>query len=152
MSETVQIIDYFYVEVPNKPGEGARYLAALKAAGVNLLAFSGFPAGRKAQVDFIPEDAKAFRAVARQQKWTVTGPKKVFLISGDDRVGAGADLFGKLAEAQINVIASQAILAAPGRFGMLLWVEPRALRKAGRILGASASAAPAEAPGGDTPA
>ncbi len=143
MSETVQVADYFYVEVPHKPGEGALYLAALKEAGINLLAFSGFPAGRKAQIDFIPEDAKAFRALARQQKWKLTGAKKVFLISGDDRVGVGADLFGKLAEAKINVIASQAVVAGPGRFGMLLWVEPRDVRKAARLLGATAAVASA---------
>ena len=44
MAETVQLAEYFYVQVPDKPGEGARLLAQLKEAGVNLLAFSGFPA------------------------------------------------------------------------------------------------------------
>jgi predicted amino acid-binding ACT domain protein len=137
MSETVHITEYFYVEVPDKPGEGARHLAALEKAGINLLAFSGFPAGRKAQIDFVPEDPKAFRRVARQEHWTLTGAKKVFLIRGDDRVGVGAELLGKLAAAQINVIASQAIAGGAGRFGMLLWVAPRDIRKAAQLLGAT---------------
>jgi hypothetical protein len=45
MAETVQRVQYFYVEVPDKPGEGARVLGLLKEAGVNLRAFSGFPTG-----------------------------------------------------------------------------------------------------------
>ncbi len=111
MAETVQIAEYFYTQVPDKPGEGARLLAELKAAGVNLLAFSGFPAGRKAQVDFVPEDAKAFKAAAKTGKWQVSPAKKVFLIGGDDRVGAGADLMQKLADAKVNVTAAQAVTA-----------------------------------------
>jgi predicted amino acid-binding ACT domain protein len=63
----------------------------------------------------------------------------VFLISGDDRVGVAADLLGKLAEAQINVMASQAAVAERGRFTMLLWVEPRANKKTARLLGATSA-------------
>ena len=54
MAETIRQVDYYYVETPNKPGEAARALAAVKDAGVNLLAFSGFPSGRKSQLDFVP--------------------------------------------------------------------------------------------------
>ncbi len=61
----------------------------------------------------------------------------MFLISGDDRVGVAADLLGKLAEAHINVVASQAAVAERGRFAMLLWGEPRAVQKAARVLGAT---------------
>ena len=145
MAETVQLAEYFYVQVPDKPGEGARLLAQLKEVGVNLLAFSGFPAGRKGQVDFVPEDAKAFKAAARQAKWQLSPAKKVFLIAGDDRVGVGADLLGKLAAAKLNIIASQAIKAGAGRFGMLLWVKPADVRKAAKALGVGAPAKPAPA-------
>ncbi len=159
MAETVQIAEYFYVQVPDKPGEGARLLAELKAAGVNLLAFSGFPAGRKAQVDFVPEDAKAFKAAAKKGKWQVSPAKKVFLIAGDDRVGAGADLMQKLADAKVNVTASQAVTAGGGQFAMILWVKPGDVRKAAKALGATMPAKTAPAPvaplpqpaGGDFP-
>jgi predicted amino acid-binding ACT domain protein len=110
---------------------------------VNLLAFSGFPAGRKAQIDFVPEDAKAFKAVAKKGKWQVSPAKKVFLVSGDDRVGAGAELMGRLAQAKINVIASQAVTAGGGRFAMILWVAPTDVRKAAKVLGVALAAKPA---------
>ena len=44
MADTVRPVDYFYVQVPHRAGEAAKALRALKDAGVNLLAFSGFPA------------------------------------------------------------------------------------------------------------
>jgi predicted amino acid-binding ACT domain protein len=155
MAETVKIAEYFYVQVPDKPGEGARLLAELKEAGVNLLAFSGFPSGRKAQIDFVPEDSKAFKAAARKGKWQVSPGKKVFLVTGEDRVGAGAELLGKLAQAKINVTASQAVTAGGGRFAMMLWVQPGDVRRAAKALGADvpAKAAPPEttAPPGQPP-
>ena len=69
MADTVQRVEYFYVQVPNKPGEGARYLTALGEAGINLLAFSGFPEGRGSQLDFVPVDPVAVRGFAKRSKW-----------------------------------------------------------------------------------
>jgi hypothetical protein len=135
MDPTIRIADYFYVEAPDSPGEGARLLGALRDAGVNLVAVSGFPSGRRAQIDFVPEDAAAFRAAARKAGWKVTGPKKVFVIQGEDRVGVMADTYGKLAAAKINVISSQAVCAGAGRFGGLLWVAPRDVKRAAKALG-----------------
>src|SRR5439155_514685 len=69
MADTVRVVEYFYVETPNTPGVGAAMLSTLRDARVNLLAFSGFPSGRRAQIDFVPEDAAAFRAAARAAGW-----------------------------------------------------------------------------------
>ena len=136
MAETVRTLDYFYVTVPNKPGEGARALDVLRGAGVNLIAFSGFPQGRGAQLDFVPDDPAAFKAAARKAKWKVTGPKRAFLIDGDDHPGAGAALMGKLADAKINVTAIDAVCAGAGRYGVILWVAPRDVKRAASVLGA----------------
>jgi hypothetical protein len=135
MAEMIRSVDYFYVHVPQKAGEGAKALRALKDAGVNLLAFSGFPDGRRAQMDFIPADPAALKSVAKANKWKLVGPKRGFLIQGDDRVGAIADLVGRLADAKINIIAIDAV-ATEGRYGALCWVAPRDVKKAEQILGA----------------
>lgn len=137
MAETVRKVDYFYVETPNKPGEGARVLGALRDAGVNLLAFTGFPSGSRAQIDFIPEDAAAFKAAAKKAGLRLSPRKTGFLIQGEDRVGAVADILGKLAAASINVTASEAVCAGEGRYGAILWVKPADVRKAAKALGAS---------------
>jgi hypothetical protein len=135
MAETVRQVEYFYMEVPNKVGEGAKVLQTLKEAGVNLVAFSGFPAGRRAQLDFFPADPAAFKGVARANRWKLVGPKRGFLIQGDDRIGAVADLVGKLAGAKISVIAIDAV-SVDERYGALCWVAPRDVKKAAKLLGA----------------
>ncbi len=137
MAETIRIVDYFYTEVPDKPGEAARILGQLRDAGIYLLVFSGFPKGRKAQLDFVAPDTAAFRAAAKKTKVKLVGPKKAFLIYGDDRVGIGAELLGKLADAKINATATQAIVAGADRFGMILWVKQRDVKKAAKALGAA---------------
>src|SRR6266852_5908508 len=109
MADTVRQIDYFYVQVPHRAGEAAKALRTLKDAAVNLVAFSGFPEGRRAQMDFIPADPAAFKSTAKANKWKLVGPKRGFLIQGDDHVGAIADIVGKLADAKINVTAIDAI-------------------------------------------
>jgi hypothetical protein len=135
MAETVRQVDYFYIEVPNKLGEGAKILQALKDAGINLLAFSGFPSGRRAQLDFFPADPASFRQVAKANRWKLVGPKRGFLVQGDDRIGAVADMVGKLADAKINVIATDAVSVGE-RYGALCWVAPRDVKKAAKLLGA----------------
>jgi hypothetical protein len=137
MADAIRLVDYFYITTPHKPGVGAAVLNELRQAGVNLLGFSGFPSGRGAQIDFIPENAAAFREVAKKAKWKVTGPKKAFLIGGDDRPGAVADVLQKLADAKINVTAMDAACAGAGRYGAILWVEPRDVQRAARALGAA---------------
>lgn len=135
MADTIRLVEYFYVTVPNRPGEGASALGALKAAGVNLLAFSGFPSGRRAQLDFIPADPSGFRQAAKAARWKLTGPKRGFLVQGDDRVGAIADLMERLGAAKINVTAIDAV-CADGRYGAIFWVAPRDVKKAASLLGA----------------
>ena len=137
MAEVIRRVQYFYVLAADKPGEGARSLQTLKDAGVNLLAFSGFPVGKRAQLDFVPEDPAAFRAAAKRARWKVVGPKTGFLVEGDDRTGVCAELLGRLAAAKINVTATDAVVAGAGRFGAILWVKPRDVARAAKALRAS---------------
>src|SRR3989304_5960525 len=117
MADVIRKVVYYKTEVPDKPGEGARILGALKAGGVNLLAFSGFPSGRRAQLDFIPANSGEFVKAARKAGLKLSTRKSGFLIQGEDRVGAVADVLGKLAAAGINVTAIDAVCAGAGRYG-----------------------------------
>ncbi len=136
MADAIRSVQYGYITVPDKAGEGARILSALKGAGVNLLAYSGFPEGRgKAQIDLVADDMAAVKAVAKANKLKMSAVKKAFLVQGDDRVGAVGDVIGRLANSKINVTAADAVSAGAGRWGMILWVEPRAYAKAAKVLG-----------------
>ena len=137
MADTVRGVDYFYVTVPDTPGEGQRILSALKDGRVNLLAFLGFPlSGGQSQLDLVPEDPDSLREVAEQAGVTLSEAKRVFLIQGDDRVGAVADTLEKLTEADINVTAAAATGAGSGRYGMILWVAAADYERAADALGA----------------
>lgn len=137
MADTVRGVDYFYVTVSDTPGAGQRVLSSLKASGVNLLAFLGFPVGEgRSQIDLVPEDPEALKSAAEQAGVTLSEAKRVFLIQGDDRVGAVADTMEKLASANVNVTAATAAGAGSGRYGMLLWVAPADYERAAEALGA----------------
>lgn len=136
MPDTIRLVGYFYVQVPDKPGEGARVLSHFKDMGINLLAFHGFPSGRRSQLNFVPSDPAALRAAARQAKLKLVGPKKAFLIEGEDRVGSLVEHYTRLAEAKINVTATDAIGVA-GHFGAIVWVSARDVTKAAKALGAA---------------
>lgn len=136
MADIVRKVAYFALDVPNKPGEGARILGALAGAGVNLFAFSGFPNGRKSQLDIIPEDVNVFKKAARLAK-IITRPQKFgFLIQGSDRKGAVAGILQKLSDKDINVTAIDAVSAGKGRYAAILWVKPQDVNRAAKALGA----------------
>ena len=60
MADRTRRVDYYYVEVPDQPGQGLQILSKLKEAGVNLLCFTAFPtSGNKAQIDLVPENGDA---------------------------------------------------------------------------------------------
>ena len=136
MADEIRRIDYYYVSVPDKLSEAARILSALHPAGINLLGVSAFPHGaRRSQLDFIPEDSAAFAKAAKSAGLKLSKKKSGFLIQGDDRPGAIADITGKLADAKVDITSVQAFCAGASRYGGMLWVKPADLRKAAKALG-----------------
>ena len=135
MADRCRVAQYFKMKAPNKSGQAARALALLRKGGLNLLAFSGFPRGGQAQMDFVVSSAASFKAAAKRAKLKVQGPKACLIIEGSDRPGTGAKLTGKLASKKINITALQAISAGRGRYAALLFVKPRDVKKAAKALG-----------------
>lgn len=137
MADTVRQVEYFYVIVPDAPGEGGRVLSALRNGGVNLLAYLGFPAGGgQSQIDLVPEDPASLRQAATGAGLALSEAKRAFLIQGDDRVGAASDTTAKLTQAGVNITAAAATSAGSGRYGMILWVAPGDYDRAASALGA----------------
>ena len=66
----------------------------------------------------------------------MVGPKRGFLLQGDDRVGAIAELLDRLGTAKINVTAIDAV-SVDGRSGAIFWVAPKDLKKTSTILSGS---------------
>ena len=63
------------------------------------------------------------------------GPKKAFLIQGDDRTGVLVEYHLRLADSGVNVYASNGVVDGAGRFGYVLWVRPEDYEKAATALG-----------------
>ena len=136
MDAEIRVVDHYSASILNKVGEGARVLAALRDAGVNLIAFWGYKHGAgRAQLEFIPEDTATFVAAAKKAKLRVSKSTALY-IHGDDRLGAIADILAKLAGARINVAAVQAVCGGGGSYGTIVFIPEGAARKAASVLSA----------------
>ena len=137
MAYRTQKVNYCYVTVPRRAGQGAMILSEIKDAGISLLAFSGFPVkGGKAQIDLVAKKLSGLSGIAKRNKLRISKIKKAFLVQGNDEVGAVHKVLQKLAEEKINVTAADAVAAGKGRYGMIMWVKPKDYTRASRILNA----------------
>lgn len=137
MADRVRKVTYCNINLRARPGQGAAVLQALRDAGVDLLAFSGFPSGRgKAQLDLVAEKMAPVRRVLAAGGWRPSANKRGFLVQGRDETGCASRHLQKLADAKINVTAADALAAGQGRYAMILWVKPRDYARAARALGA----------------
>jgi hypothetical protein len=125
VANSLQRVEYYYVTVEDKRGEGYWVLEYFFQKGVNFLSFTAFPLGAgRSQLDFIPSDPETLVAAAKEAHIELIGPKRAFLLLGDDQPGGIIDIHRKLSNAEINVHAANGIATGDGKFGMILWVKP----------------------------
>jgi hypothetical protein len=135
MADRVQKVRYCNITVAHRAGQGAKVLGAIKDAGIDMLAYSGFPVkGGKAQIDFVLHSVAHINALARRNGWRLSKPKRAFLVQGDDRVGAIHHHVQRLADQKISIVAAQGVSAGKGRYGMILWVKPKDYNRAAKAL------------------
>ena len=138
MPAVVKEVEYFYAEVADRPGEARKLLEFLSEKQVNLQAFTAFPLGDgRSQLDFFPVDAVRFLEAVAAADLSVVGPKRAFLIQGEDKVGALYHFHLTLSNAGINVHAANGAVDGTGRFGYVVWVKPSDYDKALEALRAS---------------
>jgi hypothetical protein len=130
----IRKVAYFSMQVPNRPGVGAEMLKAIAKGRQNLLAFTGFPSGAGAQVDFVPAKPGEFARGAKKRGIKLGKRKTAFLVQGEDRVGALVRILDALAKAKINMVAMEAVTAGSRRFGAIFWVKPKDVARTSRLL------------------
>jgi hypothetical protein len=136
MAVRIRRVDYFNFWLDDKPGECARLLGKLQGAVVNLLSFTAFPGGGgRAQVTVVPEHPATLRSAVKSAGLALAGMKECFLVQGDDHVGAAHAVLQRLAEANINVVATNGCAAPGGTFGMVVFVKPGDVPAASAVLG-----------------
>lgn len=137
MADQVRKVSYAYVMVPDRPGRGGDVLDQVRKAGINMLAFSGFPSGKgKAQLDIVVDRLAPLQKIAKANGWSLSAPKQGFHIQGPDKVGAVGRQYKKLSKQGIGVTAADAVSAGKGRYGMILWVKAKDYSRAAKALGA----------------
>jgi len=138
MASTVNEVEYYYSLVADRPGEARKLLEFLSEKSVNLLALTAFPLGDgQSQIDFFPTDPELLKKAADDAGIRLVGPKKAFLIQGEDQVGALYEFHLKLSNAGINIHASNGAVDGTGRFGYVIWVNPADYEKASAALRSS---------------
>ena len=136
MADSVRKVEHFSIQVPNTPAKAFGVLSTLVSAGINLLACSGVPRGRRARIDVVPDNARRFRSVVKKAGLSFTPEKGGFMIQGRDRPGALTNHLKKLGDKGINVTGIDALSAGDGRWGAIIWVGAGDVSRAARALGA----------------
>ena len=136
MNVAVKRAEYFYAVVDDRSGVAYGLLELFRQNGVDLVAFTAFPAGAgQSQIDFFPESGKKLKACLADVGISIVGPKKAFMVQGVSDIGALVEQHRKLMEAGINVHAANGVTDGKGRFGYVMWVAPDDYEKAAEVLG-----------------
>jgi hypothetical protein len=132
----VRRVEYYYATVRDELGAAYRVLSQLASLGVNLLAFTAVPVGPSlAQFALFPEDPVKLTAEARAAGLHLDGPHHAFLVRGDDKLGALADVHERLFKAGVDVYATSGVTGGRGTFGYLVYVREDQHENAAAALG-----------------
>jgi hypothetical protein len=136
MPDVIRRVDYFHTTIRDRPGEGYKLLTQLAELGLNLLAFTAVPVGpTHTQLTLFPEDSGKMEAAAQRAGMQLYGPHPAFLVQGDDKLGALAEIHEELYRARVNIYASSGVTDGRGTFGYLIYVRPDEYDRAAEALG-----------------
>lgn len=136
MSNQIKLVDYFHTTIHDEPGGAFQILDQFAQQGVNLLAFSAVPTGAATtQLTIFPDDSKNMVDLARQSGMSLVGPYSAFLVTGDDTIGALAEIHRKLYLSNINIYASSGLAYDTARYGYIIYVKHDDYERATEALG-----------------
>ncbi len=135
MSLSVKKVTQLKVQVEDRPGQLAELARGAAGEGLNFLAMTGYAReGGTAEIIAIPEDPDRAKMLAANAGISLE-TSEALLITGDDKLGAIAEIAEKIAALGVNIIATEAI-AVEGKFGCWVVVAPEDLDKVADALGA----------------
>ncbi len=125
MAYDVGRIESYNLTVADPVAAGSRLLAAFAGAGVDLLAFRAVPLARGGtQFTLCPTEGSRMVEGAKNAGVELDGPHPALLVKGDEKPGACAGIFQKLAQADIPVREASGIAHVNGEYGVILHLEP----------------------------
>ncbi len=136
MTAKIRRVECFDATVKDVPGEGYRVLSMLEGEGVDLLAFNAVPMGpNETRLMLFAEETDRLVQVAEEAGLSLGIPQRAFLVQGDDRLGALAEIHGRVYDAEVNVFASWGVTDGRGGYGYVMWVRPERYEEAAAALG-----------------
>jgi len=136
MAYEIRTASYYYFTVADEPSAGYQILSLLAEQGVDLLAFAALPLGpMHTQLTLFPSEDALLEQVAKRAEIQLDGPHPALLVTGDNELGALAEVHAELAEAGVDVYASSGVAGGQGRYGCVIYVRPDAYRTAVKALG-----------------
>ena len=132
MGHTIRQVTAAVMQVEDRAGVLNRVLCVLRDSGVNMLAIASLRR-QGTSLMAIPENVDTVRGLAAQQGVHLN-TRQVFLVEGDDRVGALCDITKAIADAGIN-IEDVAALSAARRYAAVLTFADADLEAAAKALG-----------------
>ena len=131
---SVKRIAVHCVDIEDKPGSLQKFLAQSGLSGVDYLCFSAFSySDNHGRVYVSTKDPKGFEAFAKEAGIKITEAAG-FIISGEDRVGAAANVLKGLAEKDIRGITGAAMVC-DNRYHLFVVVSAKDADRAQKTLG-----------------
>jgi hypothetical protein len=93
-----------------------------------------YGANQATQLTIFPEVTWALVDAAKKTGMHLEGPHHAILVQGDDELGALINVHERLAQANVNVYASNAVTDGKGSYGYLIFVRPDDFQKAASAL------------------
>lgn len=135
MKARIRSVPYYYARIEGDPDQAYTWLEELASAKVDLLAFSALPYGpNHVEVTLFPVDRHELERSALARGVSLIGPYHAFLIQGDDRLGALAEIHKDLRDTGVKVYASTGVTDGQGRFGYIVYVRELDVEAAERVL------------------
>ena len=124
MALDIKKVEYFKVKVKDHKGEGYKILSAFAEVGISWYAYKAITLDEEnTQFLLFPNDTRKMVSGATQSGIDIDGPFYAILIKGGDESGALADIYEKLATADIRLVESFGIADINDGYGVVIFLE-----------------------------
>ncbi|MGD1042771.1 MAG: hypothetical protein ABR913_06855 [Sedimentisphaerales bacterium] len=131
---SVKRIAVHCVDIEDKPGSLQKFLTQSSLSGVDYLCLSAFSCSdNRSRVYVSAKDPKSFEAFAKEAGIKITEATG-FIVGGEDRAGAAANVLKGLAEKDIRGIAGAAMVC-DNRYHLFVVVNAKDADRAQKALG-----------------
>jgi hypothetical protein len=135
MALDIKKVEYFNTIVEGHVGDGSVMLSVFANVGISWYAFKAVPVERgRTRFSLFPNDSEKMVDAAKKAGVDLDGPHPAMLIKGGDEAGALADIYKKLALADIFVKEATGIADINNGYGVVLYFKSEECEKAHAVL------------------